>query len=200
MASVPSIKLRDGNSIPQLGLGVWQVDPAITARVVTRRRSRPATGRSIRPRATQRGRRRRGDPAVRACRASELFITSKLRNGGHARDLALQELRRDHEEARDRAARPVPHPLAGAQPGQVCRGLEDAGGAAEAGADPLDRRLELQPGPSRADHRRNRGDAGGQPDRAASAVPAARQAGLPQGQHDIKIESWSPLGSGADAR
>ena len=35
MAAVPSIKLRDGNSIPQLGLGVWQVDPAITARVVS---------------------------------------------------------------------------------------------------------------------------------------------------------------------
>ena len=34
MAQVPSITLSDGNKIPQLGLGVWQVDPAITARVV----------------------------------------------------------------------------------------------------------------------------------------------------------------------
>ena len=28
------IKLNDGDSIPQLGLGVWQVDPAVTAKVV----------------------------------------------------------------------------------------------------------------------------------------------------------------------
>ena len=28
------ITLNDGSSIPQLGLGVWQVDPAITAQVV----------------------------------------------------------------------------------------------------------------------------------------------------------------------
>ena len=35
MSTIPSITLRDGNAIPQLGLGVWQVDPGITARVVT---------------------------------------------------------------------------------------------------------------------------------------------------------------------
>jgi 2,5-diketo-D-gluconate reductase A len=28
------ITLNDGSSIPQLGLGVWQVDPASTAQVV----------------------------------------------------------------------------------------------------------------------------------------------------------------------
>ena len=28
------IELKDGTSIPQLGLGVWQVDPDITAKVV----------------------------------------------------------------------------------------------------------------------------------------------------------------------
>ena len=31
MAQVPLISLNDGNSIPQLGLGVWQVEPGITA-------------------------------------------------------------------------------------------------------------------------------------------------------------------------
>lgn len=34
MPEIPMVALNDGNSIPQLGLGVWQVDPAITARVV----------------------------------------------------------------------------------------------------------------------------------------------------------------------
>ena len=34
MAQQPRIMLNDGNSIPQMGLGVWQVPPDITARVV----------------------------------------------------------------------------------------------------------------------------------------------------------------------
>src|SRR4051812_23363309 len=34
VAGVPLFNLNDGNTIPQLGLGVWQVGPAITARVV----------------------------------------------------------------------------------------------------------------------------------------------------------------------
>jgi 2,5-diketo-D-gluconate reductase A len=89
MAKVPSITLNDGHAIPQLGMGVWQVDPAITARVVedgiaagyrlidtaegyhNEEGVGEAIGRSEVP---------RGD----------LFITSKLRNGGHARDDALR--------------------------------------------------------------------------------------------------------------
>ena len=38
--AIPTIRLNDGNSIPQLGLGVWQVDPAITARLARPARSR----------------------------------------------------------------------------------------------------------------------------------------------------------------
>ena len=34
MAGVPTLTLNDGNTIPQLGLGVWQVKQGITARVV----------------------------------------------------------------------------------------------------------------------------------------------------------------------
>jgi 2,5-diketo-D-gluconate reductase A len=34
--SVPSIQLNDGNTIPQLGFGVFQIDPAETAEAVTR--------------------------------------------------------------------------------------------------------------------------------------------------------------------
>jgi len=84
----PRVKLNDGNSIPQLGLGVWQVDPGITARVVTDGiragyrsidtaegyNNEVGVGQAIREAGVPR---------------SELFITSKLRNGGHARDLAL---------------------------------------------------------------------------------------------------------------
>ena len=89
MASVPSIKLRDGNSIPQLGLGVWQVDAAITARVVTD--AIEVGYRSIDTAEGYQNEEGVGEAIKRAgVPRSELFITSKLRNGGHARDLALQ--------------------------------------------------------------------------------------------------------------
>ena len=88
MASVPTIKLRDGNSIPQLGLGVWQVDPAITARVVS-----DAIDVGYRAIDTAEGYQNEEGVGEAIKRSSvprtELFITSKLRNGGHARDLAL---------------------------------------------------------------------------------------------------------------
>ena len=88
MALVPTIKLRDGNAIPQLGLGVWQVDPEITARVVL-----DAIGLGYRSIDTAEGYQNEegvGEAIKRAeVPRSELFITSKLRNGGHARDLAL---------------------------------------------------------------------------------------------------------------
>ena len=34
MTQVPDIKLNDGNTIPQLGFGVFQIDPAETASAV----------------------------------------------------------------------------------------------------------------------------------------------------------------------
>lgn len=88
MAQVPSISLSDGTSIPQLGLGVWQVDPAITARVV---RDGIAAGyRSIDTAEGYRNEEGVGE-AIRSggVPRSELFITSKLRNGAHERDKAL---------------------------------------------------------------------------------------------------------------
>jgi 2,5-diketo-D-gluconate reductase A len=88
MMLVPAIKLHDGNAIPQLGLGVWQVDPEITARVVT---DAIAVGyRSIDTAEGYQNEEGVGEAIKRSdVPRSELFITSKLRNGGHARDLAL---------------------------------------------------------------------------------------------------------------
>lgn len=89
MAAVPSIKLRDGNSIPQLGLGVWQVDPEITARVVSD--AIEVGYRSIDTAEGYQNEEGVGEAIKRAgVPRHELFITSKLRNGGHARDLALK--------------------------------------------------------------------------------------------------------------
>jgi 2,5-diketo-D-gluconate reductase A len=83
------IALNDGASIPQLGLGVWQVDPATTAKVVGW--AIEAGYRSI---DTAQG--YRNEEGVGAAIRSagiprtELYITSKLRNGAHQRDAALR--------------------------------------------------------------------------------------------------------------
>jgi 2,5-diketo-D-gluconate reductase A len=83
------IGLNDGASIPQLGLGVWQVDPAVTAEVV--RWGIEAGYRSIDTAEGYRNEEGVGE-AIRSAGVprGELFITSKLRNGGHERDAALK--------------------------------------------------------------------------------------------------------------
>jgi 2,5-diketo-D-gluconate reductase A len=89
MAGPDRIVLSDGNSIPQLGLGVWQVDPAITARVV---RDGIAAGYRLIDTAEGYHNEEGVGEAIKAAPVprEDLFITSKLRNGGHARDLALK--------------------------------------------------------------------------------------------------------------
>lgn len=83
------LQLNDGASIPQIGLGVWQVDPAVTAKVVgwgieagyrlidtaEGYNNEEGVGEAIRAAGVSRG---------------DLFITSKLRNGAHKRDAALK--------------------------------------------------------------------------------------------------------------
>ncbi|MER8725978.1 aldo/keto reductase [Mesorhizobium sp. M1027] len=80
------IRLNDGSAIPQIGLGVWQVDPAITAKVV--RWGIEAGYRLIDTAEGYQNEEGVGQ-AIRSAR-SELFITSKLRNGAHQRDAALR--------------------------------------------------------------------------------------------------------------
>ncbi|TIR15182.1 MAG: aldo/keto reductase [Mesorhizobium sp.] len=83
------LKLNDGSTIPQIGLGVWQVDPDITAKVV--RWGIEAGYRLIDTAEGYRNEEGVGE-AIRAAGVprNELFITSKLRNGAHQRDAALR--------------------------------------------------------------------------------------------------------------
>ena len=83
------ITLNDGDAIPQLGLGVWQVDPAITAEVVG---WGIKAGYRLIDTAEGYGNEAGVGQAIRTAGVprSELFITSKLRNGGHQRDAALR--------------------------------------------------------------------------------------------------------------
>lgn len=83
------ISLNDGSSIPQLGLGLWQVDPATTAKVAGW--GIEAGYRSIDTAEGYNNEEGVGE-AIRAASVprAELFITSKLRNGAHRRDDALR--------------------------------------------------------------------------------------------------------------
>jgi 2,5-diketo-D-gluconate reductase A len=89
MADIPAITLHDGNTIPQLGLGVWQVEPDITARVV-----RDAIAAGYRAIDTAEGYDNEAGvgEGIRSADVprEQIFVTSKLRNGGHARDEALK--------------------------------------------------------------------------------------------------------------
>jgi len=85
MSNIPSITLNDGNTIPQLGFGVFQIDPAQTAAAVRcalevgyrhidtaeMYRNEKGVGQGIRDAGLDRG---------------EVFITSKLNNGYHRPD------------------------------------------------------------------------------------------------------------------
>jgi 2,5-diketo-D-gluconate reductase A len=86
---VPHVTLNDGNSIPQLGLGVWQVPLGDTARVV-----KTAIEAGYRAIDTAEGydNEEGVGQAIKdtAVPRQDLFITSKLRNGSHARDKALR--------------------------------------------------------------------------------------------------------------
>jgi 2,5-diketo-D-gluconate reductase A len=96
MSDVPAIELNDGNSIPQLGFGVFQIPPPETAVAV-------ATALEIGYRhidtAEMYGNERGVGEAVRASglARSEVFITSKLNNGYHEPDDARRAFDRTLE-------------------------------------------------------------------------------------------------------
>lgn len=190
----PRINLNDGNVIPQLGLGVWQVDAASTARVVGEGiragyrsidtaegyNNEEGVGQAIREAGVPR---------------SELFITSKLRNSGHARDLALRNfdetMRKLGIEQLDLFLIHWPLPSRGkyVEAWKTLVDLKNQGrirsiGVSNFNQDHLERII---------------GETG--------VVPAVNQIELhPMFQqrdkrqfhreHNIAIESWSPLGSG----
>jgi 2,5-diketo-D-gluconate reductase A len=85
MTSVPVLKLNDGNEIPQLGFGVFQIPPADTAQAVT---TALETGYRHIDTAEMYGNERGVGEAVRdsGLDRHEIFVTSKLNNGYHRPD------------------------------------------------------------------------------------------------------------------
>ncbi|RWB77249.1 MAG: aldo/keto reductase [Mesorhizobium sp.] len=188
------LKLNDGSTIPQIGLGVWQVDPAITAKVV--RWGIEAGYRLIDTAEGYRNEEGVGE-AIRAAGVArnELFITSKLRNGAHQRDAALRAFDDTMQKLGiDRIDLflihwPVPSQNKYVEAWQTLVELKQAGRIksvgvsnfnqdhleriiGETGVTPVVNQIELHPRFQQRDKRDF------------------------HKKHNIHIESWSPLGSG----
>ena len=89
MATVPTIRLNNGVEIPQLGFGVYQIEPEKTVEAV---RSALEVGYRHIDTAEMYGNEKEVGQAVResGIDRSEVFVTSKLNNGFHRRDDALR--------------------------------------------------------------------------------------------------------------
>ncbi len=83
--AIPAIELNDGHTIPQLGFGVFQIDPADTARAVSE--ALEVGYRHIDTAEMYRNEKGVGE-AVRSSGLdrSDVFVTSKLNNGFHRPD------------------------------------------------------------------------------------------------------------------
>ena len=88
MSAVPNIKLNDGVEIPQLGFGVFQIEPGKTAAAV---REALKVGYRHIDTAEMYGNEREVAEGMRdfGVDRAEVFVTSKLNNGFHARDKAV---------------------------------------------------------------------------------------------------------------
>jgi 2,5-diketo-D-gluconate reductase A len=102
MSTVPSITLNDGNIIPQLGFGVFQIEPKDTAKGVSEALE---TGYRHIDTAEMYGNEKEVGEAIRSSGLDrgEVFVTSKLSNGAHeprdaheAFDRTLSELGFDY--------------------------------------------------------------------------------------------------------
>jgi 2,5-diketo-D-gluconate reductase A len=191
----PRLALNDGKSIPQLGFGVWQVPPGTTADVVG---EAIRTGYvSIDTAEGYQNERGVGDAVRQGEVAREkLFVTSKLRNGAHAHDEALRAFDRTMEELQLEVLDlflihwPLPRQGKYVEAWKALVQLQKDGRVtsigvsnfypehieriiAETGVSPVVNQIELHP---------------------SFQQRAVREF---HRQHDIRIESWSPLGQGS---
>ena len=89
MPTVPNVTLNNGVEIPQLGFGVFQIQPADTVEAV-QAASRSATATSTPPRCTATSARSARPSPARASTRSDVFVTSKLNNNNIGFDAALR--------------------------------------------------------------------------------------------------------------
>lgn len=193
MTTIPTLQLNDGRTIPQLGFGVFKVDPAETERIVTE--ALEAGYRHI-DTATIYG---NEEGVGRALAASgiardELYVTTKLWNdrrgeaaAREALGASLEMLGLDHVDLY-LVHWPTPANGSPVETWQTLAAMRDEGLTSSIGVSNFDERYL----PEILD---------------TGIVPAVNQIELhPQfqqraavelsAQHDIKIEAWGPLGQG----
>jgi 2,5-diketo-D-gluconate reductase A len=97
MSAVPTIELNDGHTIPQLGFGVFQIEPRDTAEAVSHALE---IGYRHIDTAEMYGNEREVGEAVRASglNRADVFVTSKLNNGFHRPDDARRAFERSLTE------------------------------------------------------------------------------------------------------
>ena len=194
----PRLTLNDGKTIPQLGFGVWQVPPDVTASVVG---EAIKTGYiSIDTAEGYQNERGVGEAVAKSGVARDtLFITSKLRNGGHAYDDALRAFDKTMAELGMDVLDlflihwPVPKQGKYVEAWKALIQLQKDGRIrsigvsnfnidhleriiGETGVTPVVNQIELHPSFQQRDKR------------------AFHK------QHNIRIESWSPLGQGQELK
>lgn len=192
--TVPTIALNDGNSIPQLGFGVFLVDPAETERIVTD--ALAAGYRHIDTAAAYKNEEGVGRAIAKSGIArDEMFVTTKLWNGDQGTQSTLDAIDRSLEnldlEYVDLYLIHWPSPTRGkyVESWLALEQIKAAGKARSIGVS------NFQP-----HHLTEVID-------ASSTVPAVNQIELhPRfaqrelrafgAEHDIAIESWGPLGQG----
>ena len=192
--TVPTIKLHDGTSIPQLGFGVFQVEPARTAEIVTH--ALEAGYRHI-DTAQMYGNEAGVGEAIRASGVDrgELYVTTKLNNGFHRPDDARAAIDESVEKLGDIDLLLIHWPLPTQYDGdftQTWQALIDAQSAGKVRSIGVS---NFQP-----DHLQTIIDATG-------VVPVVNQievhpffgneeARAANAKHGIATEAWSPIAQG----
>ena len=199
MNPVPDVMLNNGRTVPQLGFGVFQVEPGDTVEAVTT--ALQVGYRHIDTAEMYGNEKEVGEAVAKSGLAREdVFVTSKLSNDAHLPDDARAAFDLSLEELGLRLARSVPHALAAAHPlrRRLRFDLEDDGGVLPRGRL-ADRRVELPAAPPRRLHA------------DAEMPPAVNQIEVHPylaqddvrafcAEHQIAVEAWSPLGQGRARR
>ncbi len=183
MTSIPTITLNDGNAIPQLGFGVFQIEPAETAQAVVqaleigyRHIDTAEMYRNERGRGRGHPRRRARPRATCTSPASSTTASTSPTTPARAFEQTLAELGFDHVDLFL-----IHWPLPTLLRRRLRVDLEGARGVQGRRPGAFDRRLELPGGAPRAARRRVRRRPGGQPDRAAPVLPEPRGARVRRG-------------------
>ena len=174
--AIPTYTLNDGTTLPAIGFGTYPLkdDEAVSGDRVGDRGRLPAA--RHRGELRQRAGGRRGGPRAAACPARSCWSPARspaATTGTTTRSPACTARWSGSASTTSTCTSCTGPTRSVGKYAEAWRALVDL---REQGLVRTHRRLELHRGAPGPDHRRDRGDAGGQPDRAAPLLPAGRDA------------------------